>query len=171
MRERESGLFGLGNAWQCTRSQPHNSDWPLFFRIEIDSILVGNQRTTPHNTWVMIGEACLALAMLGSGRGRQPHNSDWSRNGGGEEGARVVVALQASPGQLWMLLLLKINASSPPQFTHDGATSRRESNFFPTWYSFRDFFHTQCSFGGNQTSFTLGTLLGNRADDGLSDET
>ena len=32
-------------------------------------------------------------------------------------------------------------------------------------------FHTRCSFGGNQTSFTLGTLLGNRADDGLSDET
>ena len=89
-----------------------------------------------------------------------------------EEGARVVVvALQASPGQLWMLLLLRINASSPPQFTHDGATSRRESNFFPTWYSFRDFFHTRYSFGGNQTSFTLGTLLGNRADDGLSDET
>ena len=120
---------------------------------------------------LMIREACLALAMLGTDRGRQPHNSDWSRNGGGEEGARVVVALQASPGQLWMLLLLRINASSPPQFTHDGATSRRESNFFHTWYSFRDFFHTQCSFGGNQTSFTLGTLLGNRADDGLSDET
>ena len=83
----------------------------------------------------------------------------------------VVVALQASLGQLWMLLLLKINASSPPQFTHDGATSRRESNFFHTWYTIRDFFHTRYSFGGNQTSFTLGTLLGNRADDGLSDET
>ena len=38
---------------------------------------------------------------------------------------------------------------------------RRQSNIF----------HTQCSFWGNQTSFTLGTLLGNRADDGLSDET
>ena len=68
--KRESGLFGLGNdAWHCTRSQPHNSDWPPFFRIEIDSILVGNQRTTPHNTWVIIREACLALAMLGTGRG------------------------------------------------------------------------------------------------------
>ena len=80
--ERESGLFGLGNdAWHCTRSQPHNSDWPPFFRIEIDSILVGNQRTTSHNTWVIIREACLALAILGTDRGRQPHNSDWSRIG------------------------------------------------------------------------------------------
>ena len=113
--------------------------------------------------------ACLALAMLGTDRG--PSLTTPIGAGLAEEGARVVVALQASPGQLWMLLLLKINASSPPQFTHDGATSRRESNFFHTWYSFRDFFHTQCSFGGNQTSFTLGTLLGNRADDGLSDET
>ena len=167
--KRESGLFGLGNAWHCTRSQPHNSDWPPFFRIEIDSVLVGNQGTTPHNNWVIIREACLALVTLGPDRG--PSLTTPIGAGLAEEGARVVVALQASPGQLWMLLLLKINASSPPQFTHDGATSRRESNFFPTWYSFRDFFHTRCSFGGNQTSFTLGTLLGNRADDGLSDET
>ena len=59
----------------------------------------------------------------------------------------MVVALQASPGQLWMLLLLKINASSPPQFTHDGATSSRKATSFTLGTL-------------SEISFTLGALSG-----------